>query len=59
MKEAEKCFFCQKPLTSESGILEIMEHAMCPECEKKLLILPVGDEQYDLYKEKIKRIWFS
>lgn len=59
MKEAEKCFFCQKPITSEKDRLEIMQHAMCPECEKQLLSLPVGDKEYDLYKDKIKKIWFS
>jgi len=59
MNEPRKCFFCQKTIASEEDKLEIMQHAMCPECEKQLLRLPVGDQQYNLYKDKIKKIWFS
>lgn len=59
MENTEKCFFCQKPIESVKDRLEIMQHAMCPECEKQLLVLPVGDQSYNLYKDKIKKIWCS
>lgn len=59
MRESNRCFFCQKPIAPDKERLEIMQHAMCPECEKQLLLLPVGDQAYNLYKEKIKKIWFS
>jgi len=59
MMKALECFFCQKQITSEKDMVEIMQHAMCAECERELLTLPVGDHQYEFYKDKIKRIWSS
>lgn len=58
IKETKECFFCQKPVESGKDGLELMKHLMCSECEKQLLSLAVGDQWYDLYKDKIKQIWF-
>lgn len=58
-KETKACFFCRKPVESVQEGLEILNHFMCSDCERQLLILPVGDQWYDLYKNKIRHIWFS
>jgi len=53
------CFFCGWKLQAGDERLALLNHVMCPSCEKQLINTDIRDDKYLLFKEKIKRIWFA
>lgn len=60
MKEGSACcFFCGRSLPAGVERLVLLNHIMCPLCEKQLVHTSIEDDRYLLFKEKIKKIWFA
>ena len=56
-QQPTSCYFCGKDVEWGTGLI-LLNHLMCAFCERLLLTMPIGDNEYLAFKEKIKKLWF-
>lgn len=59
MNRETNCFFCERLLSNKSYKLTLLDHQICGFCETVLIKASVLDPCYDIYKQKIKKLWFA
>jgi len=53
------CFVCGRLIPPGAERLILLNHTMCSCCEKTLVNTSIEEDRYQLFKEKIKRLWLN
>lgn len=59
MRTETECFICGQAIADEEQRLVLLNRNLCSCCEKKLISTTAEDESYEVFKDKIKNLWFS
>lgn len=59
MNKQDSCYFCGYTINEKAYKLRLLGKSICSFCERRLIHTPVIDTTYEVFKEKIKRLWVS
>ncbi|PKM81482.1 MAG: hypothetical protein CVU89_09535 [Firmicutes bacterium HGW-Firmicutes-14] len=59
MQVRAMCGFCGRDIADDAGHLLVLKQIMCSDCERKLVGTAVDDDDYKIFMEKIKKLWFA